>query len=207
MQNMAQVTTLHFVRHGEVHNPSRLYYGRLPGFRLGENGLAQAKASAKELSQHAESIVAVFSSPMERATETAAELLKQLDGQQLQISELLNEVYSPFDGQSVAAMVERNWDLYSDTQYPFEQPADVLGRAKKFVAKVRKEYAGGEVVAVTHGDIVAFVMMWALGKPITPEQKRALYNDYIGYASITSLTFFTDSQDELPAFSYFVPPK
>jgi broad specificity phosphatase PhoE len=204
---MTQETTVHFVRHGKVHNPSKQYYGRLPGFRLGETGLAQAKITARELSQYSDAIEAVFSSPMERATETATEILKQLDGQNLQISELLNEVYSPFDGQSVATMVERNWDLYSDTKPPFEQPADILDRVKKFVAKVRNDYKGSEVVAVTHGDVVAFMMLWALDKPLTSEQKKPLYEDYIGYASITSFTFYTDSSDELPQFSYFAPPQ
>ena len=27
-------TVVHLVRHGEVHNPEKVLYGRLPGFRL-----------------------------------------------------------------------------------------------------------------------------------------------------------------------------
>ncbi|GAB4429292.1 MAG: histidine phosphatase family protein [Anaerolineae bacterium] len=204
---MAQTTTLHLVRHGEVYNPLRQYYGRLPGFRLSENGLAQARVTAHKLGQHSNSIAAVFSSPMERTTETATEILKQLNGQTLQISELLNEVYSPFDGQPIAVLVERNWDLYSGTQPPFEQPADILGRAKAFIAQVRKEYAGGDVVAVTHGDFVAAVMLWSLGQPMTPEHKKPLYRDYIGHASVTSFTFHSESDDEVPKFRYFEPPQ
>ena len=31
-------TTVHLVRHGEVRNPERILYGRLPGYRLTERG-------------------------------------------------------------------------------------------------------------------------------------------------------------------------
>ncbi|MGO1497115.1 MAG: histidine phosphatase family protein, partial [Agrococcus casei] len=31
-------TRLHLVRHGEVHNPDGILYGRIPGYRLSERG-------------------------------------------------------------------------------------------------------------------------------------------------------------------------
>ena len=31
-----QATTIHFVRHGEVHNPDHILYERLPGFHLSD---------------------------------------------------------------------------------------------------------------------------------------------------------------------------
>ena len=31
-------TTVHLLRHGEVHNPGGVLYGRLPGFRLSTAG-------------------------------------------------------------------------------------------------------------------------------------------------------------------------
>ena len=196
-------TTIHFIRHGIVENPEEVYYGRLPGFRLGKQGVRQAKAAAKVVSQY--QIAAVFSSPLERAIETAKEIVKQLDDIEIQISELLLEANTPFEGQPISRLVERNWDVYSGTNHPYEQPIDVLERAKEFVAKVRKEYKGQQVVATTHGDVIAFMIAWALGKPITNEQKQAIHKDYLGYASITSFTFETDSIDEIPEFTYLVP--
>ena len=35
-------TTVHFLRHGEVHNPDKILYGRLPSFRLSDDGLKMA---------------------------------------------------------------------------------------------------------------------------------------------------------------------
>ena len=42
-------TTLHLLRHGEVHNPTGVLYGRLPGYHLSERGRAQAQATGLRL--------------------------------------------------------------------------------------------------------------------------------------------------------------
>ena len=36
-------TTVHVMRHGEVHNPEKILYGRKPGFYLSERGKSQAQ--------------------------------------------------------------------------------------------------------------------------------------------------------------------
>ena len=61
---------MHVMRHGEVHNPEGILYGRLPGYRLSERGRAQAQAVADWLADH--DIVCVVASPLQRAQETAA---------------------------------------------------------------------------------------------------------------------------------------
>ena len=43
------LTTVHLLRHGEVHNPEGVLYGRLPNFRLSEAGQAMAEAAALAL--------------------------------------------------------------------------------------------------------------------------------------------------------------
>ncbi len=43
-------TTIHLMRHGEVHNPQGVLYGRLPGYRLSERGRAMARIVAAHLS-------------------------------------------------------------------------------------------------------------------------------------------------------------
>lgn len=54
-------TTIALIRHGEVENPDKLYYGRLPGFGLSQLGQRQA-AAARDYLQH-QSPAAIFSSP------------------------------------------------------------------------------------------------------------------------------------------------
>ena len=60
------------IRHGEVDNPDHLVYGRSPGFPLTTAGLAAARALGETL--RAADVVAVFSSPLERARQTAEAL-------------------------------------------------------------------------------------------------------------------------------------
>jgi broad specificity phosphatase PhoE len=42
-------TIVHLLRHGEVYNPTKILYGRLPGFRLSELGVQMAQAAADSL--------------------------------------------------------------------------------------------------------------------------------------------------------------
>jgi broad specificity phosphatase PhoE len=60
---------VHLVRHGEVRNPDSLVYGDLPGFGLSEDGRAQAQEAAIRLA--AFPLTAVWSSPLQRALQTA----------------------------------------------------------------------------------------------------------------------------------------
>ena len=69
-------TVVHLVRHGEVHNPDGLLYGRAPGFALSRAGHAMAARAAAALA--AGDVVALVSSPLQRARETAAPLAERL---------------------------------------------------------------------------------------------------------------------------------
>ena len=66
----ADRTVVHLVRHGEVHNPDRVLYGRLPEFHLSALGREMAELVAAHLADH--DVTHVVSSPLERARETAA---------------------------------------------------------------------------------------------------------------------------------------
>ena len=62
-------TTVHLLRHGEVHNPHGILYGRLPGFHLSELGRQMAERVADRIGDR--DITHSSSSPLERAQETA----------------------------------------------------------------------------------------------------------------------------------------
>ena len=64
------VTVVHLVRHGKVHNPAGILYGRLPGFRLAASGRAMAAGVADHLV--GADITYVAASSLQRAQETAA---------------------------------------------------------------------------------------------------------------------------------------
>src|SRR3981189_291909 len=64
---MTEKTIVHVMRHGEVYNPDKILYGRLPDYHLSERGRAQAQAVAAWLA--ARDIVYVVASPLEPAQE------------------------------------------------------------------------------------------------------------------------------------------
>ena len=66
---MTEKTVVHVMRHGEVHNPDKILYGRLPDYHLSDRGRAQAQAVADWLALR--DVVYVVGSPLERAQETA----------------------------------------------------------------------------------------------------------------------------------------
>ena len=201
-------TTISFVRHGLVHNPRAIAYGRLPGFRLSDEGRRQA-IGVRDALRH-QPIAAIFSSPMLRARQTAGIILEAHPGLQVRVSKLINEVHVPFDGWPLEKMVARNWDIYSNPDPAYEQPDDVIARVQRFVNRIRREYAERHVVAVTHGDVVAFTLLWAGRRAIDPANKHHL--DQLGVsdgypvtASISTLTFPTDRPHAQPAISYQRP--
>ena len=199
---MLSRTQVHFVRHGHVHNPEEVFYGRLPGFGLSEQGRNQAQSAAAAL--HDNPLAAVFSSPMQRAQETAAHIVALHKGLAVLTSELINETKAPYEGQPLSEMAKRGWDIYSGNTLPFEQPQDLLRRMLEFVAQIRANYAGQQVVAVTHGDPLAFVLLWAKGGSITGPARLPLYRDFLAKGSITTFSFGPASEDQ-PEVRYCLP--
>jgi broad specificity phosphatase PhoE len=69
---VADTTTVHLLRHGEVHNPEGVLYGRRDGYHLSDLGKQMAERVADVIGDR--DIVHLRSSPLERAQETAAPL-------------------------------------------------------------------------------------------------------------------------------------
>jgi broad specificity phosphatase PhoE len=183
------VFTIHFVRHGEVANPEQILYGRLPRFRLSETGEFQAAAAAKSLRD--DPIAAVFSSPLLRARQTAKPIAAAHD-LNVRISSPLNEVLSPYEGWPVARFLEIR-DIYRDIPDEYEQPQDLVRRVRRFVRRISKEFSNQQVVAVTHGDIIFSIRMWA-GNVTNISEKRTDSALYPSLGSITSIHFDADEK-------------
>jgi broad specificity phosphatase PhoE len=91
-------TTVHLVRHGEVHNPEKILYGRLPGYGLSETGRVQAKRVAEHLG--GADVTALLVSPMQRAQETAEPVAAAL-GLEPVTEDRLIEAGNAFEGLHV----------------------------------------------------------------------------------------------------------
>ena len=201
-------TRITLVRHGHVHNPDNLVYGRLPGFRLSTTGRKQAASAAAHLSKA--HLAALFCSPQLRAQETADSLLQCHPGLAATDAPLLDEIDCYFEGQPVQVVEARGWDLYTGVGDGYETPEDIAARASGFLLHVRRQYAGQHIAAVSHGDVIAFLVLWAMKQPVEVAQKGTLdrfgiTDSYPAPASLTTLTYRTSALSEIPDLSYIRP--
>ncbi len=202
-----QPTTIHFVRHGAVHNPQELFYGRLPHFGLSAKGLQQVDALLPFFAGRR--IDAVCSSPLLRARQTASHIARACGIGRVSTSALLTEVRTPYDGWPLSRLGERHWDLYSGNPPPNEQPADVLLRVRRFVDKVLRHHAGEQVVAVSHGDPIVFLSLWANGYEASLHSKNLVEQGSLlpvrFPANASAATFTWPPGSDRPQFSYHNP--
>jgi len=147
-------TVVHLVRHGEVHNPDGILYGRRDGFHLTERGRAMAQAAAASLATR--DITVVRSSPLERARETADPIAERL-GLGVGLDERVIESTSRFEGRTFGrgANALRNpllWrHLYNPLRPSWGEPYKaIVERMMAGVHDVRREAAGHEGVIVSH---------------------------------------------------------
>lgn len=96
----AMPARLHLVRHGEVHNPDRVLYGRTPGFRLSTLGERMAAESAASLDRP---VARLYASPLERAQQSAAPWAERL-GLDIRTEHRLIEPRNDFEGRTFEAI-------------------------------------------------------------------------------------------------------
>ncbi|GAB3948425.1 hypothetical protein GCM10027614_45490 [Micromonospora vulcania] len=182
-------TVVHVLRHGEVHNPGQILYGRLPGFRLSELGVQMAKAAAEGLAER--EIVHVVASPLERAQQTAEPIAAQF-GLPVGVDERLIESANWFEGKKVSPgdgsfRDPRNWWVLRDPVTPSwgEAYRAIAERMFGALHAARVAAEGREAVLVSHQ-----LPIWTLRRHV--ERKR-LWHDprkrQCGLASLTSFHF------------------
>jgi broad specificity phosphatase PhoE len=200
-------TIIYLIRHGEVHNPQRILYGRLPRFRLTETGRRQARKAGRYLDGRVD---ALYSSPLLRARQTAREIQRHLQKPRIRISSLINEVCTAYEGRPGAEVDARDGDVYTGAPACFEQPRDIVERTRRFIRRARRQYPDGRIAAVTHGDVITFMVLWALGMDPSAKNKTRLLKAgfpaaYPAHASITALTYESLDKDERPRIAYVDP--
>lgn len=201
-------TTLYLMRHGHVHNPTHILYGRLPGYYLSELGQQQAHAAGQWLQD--KPIAAIYASPMERAQQTAGIVAGYHAGLETVLDERIIEVSTPHEGRPTAELAAMNWDLYSGNQPPHETPAMVLERVHDFFESALARHAGESVIAVGHGDVLVFPWLHAQGGAADADLKDKLIQyklpeEYPATASIMTFVFSDSPRAAAPRVSYVRP--
>ncbi|MFA4080600.1 histidine phosphatase family protein [Mycobacteroides salmoniphilum] len=185
-------TIVHLMRHGEVHNPEGVLYGRLPNFRLSDKGQAQAAKVAESL--RGNEITAVVASPLLRAQQTATPIA-DAHGLTIISDDDLIEAGNSFEGMRVsvgdgALRDPRNWWKLRDPFTPSwgEPYRDIASRMTAAIDRARGRAEGSEVVCVSHQLPVWTARQYLLGKKLWHDPRKRQCN----VASLTSLVFDGD---------------
>jgi broad specificity phosphatase PhoE len=201
-------TTVHLLRHGEVHNPQGILYGRLPGYRLSERGHAMARVVADHLAgaggapRH--DVTVVIASPLQRAQETAAPVGEAFGlpiGSDARIVEAANHFEGMKFGVGDGSLRHpRHWPYLRNPVRPSwgEPYTEQAGRMLAAVADARQAARGHEAVLVSHQLPIWITRLTLEGRHLWHDPRRR-------QCSLGSLTSLRYDDDELVAIGYSEP--
>jgi broad specificity phosphatase PhoE len=186
-----QRTTVHLMRHGEVHNPHGILYGRQPGYRLSDRGQEMVRRVADVLREGGSDVRAVVASPLQRAQESARPTAEAY-GLDLGTDDRLIEAGNHFEGLAVnrnRAMLAhpRHWRYYVNPMRPSwgEPYTEIITRMSAAVSAALTTAAGAEAVLVSHQLPIWTMRRFVERLPLVHDPRRR----QCALASLTSLDF------------------
>ena len=204
--NGAETTVVHVMRHGEVHNPTGVLYGRLPGYRLSTAGEEMARDAARWFSGVAAdpAITHLVASPLERAQQTARPIAETL-GLEIATDERLIEAGNDFEGKTFGVgdgsmRHPENWWRLRNPWKPSRGEAyrEIAARMLGAVATARDAARGHEAVCVSHQLPIWTVRLHLEGRSYLHDPRKR----ECGLASVTSLVY---DEDRLVRLEYAEP--
>ncbi|NLT29326.1 MAG: histidine phosphatase family protein [Propionibacterium sp.] len=177
------------MRHGEVHNPGRVLYGRLPGYNLSERGQRMATRMADYWADH--DITHLVCSPLDRTRQTIAPTAERL-GLEPNLDHRVIEAANLLQGRVVNS---RRSDLFKPWMWwhlrnPLrpswgESYRDIAARMRDAVVDAASIADGHEALIVTHQLPIWLARLSAEGRPLVHNPARRECT----LASVTTLTF------------------
>ena len=201
---MGETTVVHVLRHGEVHNPEQVLYGRLAGYHLSDLGRKMAERIAERV--RGEDITHVVSSPLERAQETARPSAEAL-GLEVATDDRLIEAGNVFEGKTFGVgdgSLKRpaHWvHLRNPLRPSWGEPyVEIAERMLAAIAAARDAARGHEALAVSPQLPSWTARSFATGRRLWHDPRKR-------QCSLASLTSFTYDADELVSVSYEEPAR
>lgn len=199
---MTEKTTVHLMRHGEVHNPEGVLYGRRSGFHLSDLGREMAQTVADAIKGR--DITHLRVSPLERAQETAAPLAKarRLD---IVTDDRVIESANVFEGKGFGPddgtlRNPANWrHLWNPFKPSWGEPyKEVAARMMAAVYDARDAARGHEAVIVSHQ-----LPIWTTR--LFVEKRSYLHDPRKRQCTLCSLTSLNFTGDQLTSVAYSEP--
>lgn len=196
--------TVHLLRHGHVHNPDKVLYGRLPKFRLSDAGVEMAQAVADYLVAEGIEVGRVVASPLERAQQTAAPIAAAFD-LEIATDERVIEAGNAYEGQPLQSGARdfahpRNWWLLRNPWKPSWGEPYVEQQARMWDAIRDAAVANpdSDTVIVSHQ-----LPIWVAR--LSFEKRRYLHDPRSRECSLASLTSFTFEDGDPVSMDYREP--
>ena len=165
-------TTVLLVRHGQTPTTGSVLPGREPGLHLSDRGRAQAERVATRLTELASAPVAIYSSPLERARETAAPIARALGLRTRSERGLLECDFGAWTGQSLSRLRRtREWRAVQHAPSTFTFPdgesfAAMQRRIWQTIERLVEAHRGDSIVLVSHADPIKAAVTFAQGVPL-----------------------------------------
>lgn len=194
---------IHLVRHGEVHNPSGVLYGRLPNFHLSETGHLMAKEAAEQLKSMGANVQAIYCSPLVRAQESAKPI-EELFGIDAKTVENLIEPHNVFEGRklSVKAIATKPqwWWHFRNPAKPAwgESFKEIIARMHSAIIQASESVLDGDVVLVTHQ-----LPIWVMH--LSSNGKKLMHDPRKRRCALSSITTFEIQDGKLVEVGYLDP--
>lgn len=185
-------TLVLLVRHGQTPTTGKHLPGRAPGLHLSEEGQRQAELAAKRIAELPH-VDAVYSSPLERARETAAPIAAAR-GLKVQIDKGLLECdFGQWTGGELKELMKKpEWTTVQRYPSGFRFPdgesfSEMQTRMGGCLERLRSRHPGGVLVAVSHADTIKAAVTQAMGAHLDLFQRTA-----ISTCSITAIAYGTN---------------
>ena len=196
-------TVVHLLRHGEVHNPDGVLYGRLDGYHLSELGREMAELAARHLADH--DVTHVVASSLTRAQETA-QPIAQSHGVAITTDDRVIEASNSFEGARVgdmrptAFLHPRYWGRLTNPLRPSwgEPYAEIAVRMSAAIEDTRAAARGHEAVIVSHQLPIWTARNKVMGRRLWHDPRKR-------ECRLASLTTLTYEGEELESVTYSEP--
>ncbi len=158
------------IRHGHTDALGTRLVGRTPHVHLSASGRAQAERLRARLARVP--LAAIYSSPLERAIETAEPLARDRNLQVQACIELLEVDFGSWSGMTFDQLEPlAEWRAFnthrSSAGVPQgEHALDVQARVMRALARVRTDHASETVALVSHADVIRAAVLYCAGAPI-----------------------------------------
>jgi probable phosphomutase (TIGR03848 family) len=186
-----QSTTILLVRHGQTPTTGKLLPGRAPGLHLAATGLEQAQRAASRIGEITK-VGALYTSPLERAKETAAPIAAALNMSAKVRKGLLECDFGDWTGKELAKLMKLpEWTTVQRAPSTFRFPngesfTEMQTRIVGALEEIRDAHRGEVVVCVSHADPIKAAVAYAMGTHLDLFQRIV-----ISTCSISAITWTT----------------